>query len=34
LGTLEITENPTNPDNTRIARLASNWSYIFMEPPL
>ena len=24
LGTLEITENPTNPANTRIARLANN----------
>ena len=28
LGTLEITANPTNPDSTRIARLASNCSYI------
>ena len=28
LGTLEITANPTNPDSTRIARLANNWSYI------
>src|SRR5215207_7109586 len=29
LGTLEITENPTNPESTRIARLASSWSYIY-----
>src|SRR3954468_17110645 len=32
LGTLEITENPTNPDNTRIARLANSWSYISVVP--
>jgi hypothetical protein len=30
---LEITENPTNPDNTRIARFANNWSYIATSPP-
>jgi hypothetical protein len=28
LGTLEITANPTNPDSTRIARLANSSSYI------
>ena len=28
LGTFEITANPTNPDNTRIARLDSSSSYI------
>ncbi len=28
LGTFEITANPTNPASTRIARLASSWSYI------
>src|SRR5271166_4724476 len=28
LGTLEITAKPTNPASTRIARLASSWSYI------
>ena len=32
LGTLEMTANPTNPANTRIAMFNNNWSYMASSP--
>jgi hypothetical protein len=31
---LEMTAKPTNPASTRIARLASSWSYIYASFPV